>query len=94
MQINWTKGAEKNLLQVETYINQDNPRAAIDTILHILKAVEVLTDHPAMGRPGRIFNTRELVISGTLYIVAYRVKHNQIQILRVLHGTMRWPDKF
>jgi len=32
----------------------------------------LLADHPAMGRPGRIAGTRELVIVRYPYIVAYR----------------------
>jgi toxin ParE1/3/4 len=90
--IRWTKGAKQNLKQVEDYIAQDNPRAAIDTVLKIVKSIEALADHPAMGKAGRIFNTRELIIGGTPYIVPYRVKEGHIEILRVLHGAMRWPN--
>lgn len=93
MLVRWTKGAQQNLEHIEEYIAQDNPRAAIETVLKIIKSVELLVDQPAMGRAGRFIDTRELVISGTPYIVPYRVKEGQIQILRVLHGAMRWPDK-
>src|SRR5262245_20035456 len=93
MRIQWTKVAERNLDQVEEYIAQDNPRAAVNTVLKIIKAVKLLEEQPAMGRVGRVVDTRELVISGTPYIVPYRVKNDRIQILRVLHGAMQWPDK-
>jgi toxin ParE1/3/4 len=43
-----------------------------------------------MGRPGRVQGTRERVITGTPYLVVYRVRH-EVEILRVLHGAMRWP---
>lgn len=92
MRIQWTKGAKKNLKQVEEYISQDNPQAAIDTVLKIIESVETLADHPAMGRVGRILDTRELIISASPYIVPYRVKGECIEILRILHGAMRWPD--
>lgn len=92
MHIQWTKGAKQNLKQIEEYIAQDSPNSAIDTVLKIINSAERLADHPAMGRVGRIFNTRELVISNTPYIVAYRVKEGHIQILRVLHAAMRWPN--
>jgi len=94
MRIQWTKGAERNLEQVEEYIVQDNPRAAVSTVLKIIKAVELLKEQPALGRVGRAVDTRELIINGTPYIVPYRVKDGRIQILRVLHGAMRWPHKF
>ena len=92
MQIQWTEGARQNLNQVEDYIAQDNPTAAVDTVLKIIKAVENLTGHPEIGRIGKVFNTRELVINETPYIVPYRVKSETIQILRVLHGAMQWPS--
>lgn len=94
MHIQWTKKAERNLEQVEEYIAEDNPQAAINTVRKILKAVELLAQQPALGRMGRVIDTRELIISDTPYIVPYRVKNGRIQILRVLHGTMQWPNKF
>lgn len=90
MHIRWTKSAKKNLEQIEEYITQDNPRTDIDTVLAIIKAVENLADHPAMGKTGRIFGTRELIIANTPYIVPYRVIKEQIEILRVFHSSMRW----
>ncbi len=92
MKIKWTKGAKHNLNQIEEYIAQDNPNAALDIILKIIKTVGMLSDNPAMGRIGRIFDTRELVISRTPFIVPYRIKSDQVEILRVLHSSMKWPD--
>jgi len=42
---------------------------------------------------GEIKGTRELVIPGTPYIVAYRVIDDQIEILFVQHGARKWPDE-
>ncbi len=39
-----------------------------------------------MGRQGRVANTRELVVLGTPYIVAYVVLPDGVKLLRVLHG--------
>lgn len=92
MRIQWTNGAKQNLKQIEEYIAVDNPGAAIDMVFHILNSVEALIDHPAMGRAGRVFNTRELIISDSPFIVPYRVKGVQIEVLRVLHASMQWPN--
>lgn len=51
-----------------------------------------LAQFPESGRPGRIEGTRELVISGTPFIAAYRIAGNTIRILRVLHGAQQWPE--
>ena len=49
---------------------------------------------PGLGRPGRVPGTRELIVSGTRYIVPYRVKEDVVQIITVLHGAQKWPDRF
>ena len=46
-----------------------------------------------MGRPGRVPKTRELVVSGTPYLVIYRVKNDRLEVLRVFHGARQWPQK-
>ena len=92
MRIQWTKSAKRNLNQVEEYIAQNNPLAAINMVFKIVKSVESLADHAGIGRVGKIFDTRELIISGTPYIVPYRIKEGHIEILRVLHSAMQWPD--
>jgi toxin ParE1/3/4 len=38
-------------------------------------------------------DTRELVIARTPFVVAYRLRNETIEILRVLHGAQRWPDR-
>lgn len=92
MRIKWTKGAQNNLNQIESYIAKDNPKAAVDIVIKVIQTVGMLSDNPAIGRAGRIFDTRELIISGTPFIVTYRIKSEKIEILRVLHGSMKWPD--
>lgn len=93
MRIIWTEAAQHNLKQIEKYISENNS-AALNSISKIIKRVGMLADNPAIGRNGRIFNTRELIITGTPYIVPYRVRNEQIEILSVLHSKMQWPDLF
>ncbi len=49
--------------------------------------------HPGLGWPGRVPNARELVITGTPYVVPYRVLGDRVEVLRVLHAAKRWPKK-
>ena len=93
MQIRWTQKANRNLDDVEAYIAQDNPDAAIRMVLKIIRVVEQLLQRPALGRPGRVHGTRELVITGTPFIVPYRVRGEVVEILAVLHGAMKWPRR-
>jgi plasmid stabilization system protein ParE len=63
--------------------------------MRIVDHVELLTDEPKLGRPGRVPGTRELVVPRTPYIVAYAVlSSDSIRILGVRHGARRWPESF
>lgn len=93
MRIRWNPKADKDLENVEDYISQDSPQAAIKVAIDIINQVERLREFPAMGRAGRVVGTRELVISGKPYIVSYRIKENVIEILRVLHTSRKIEGK-
>lgn len=73
------------------YIAKESLLAAIDQDAQIERQVDMLLVYPNMGRLGRVKTTRELVISRTSFIAAYRVKCERIEILRVLHGSQQWP---
>ena len=87
----WTRTALANLETAASYVAQDNPRAAALLVERIHAAVVHLQQNPSMGRPGRVPGTRELVVSGTPYLVPYRVQDGVVEVLRVLHGARRWP---
>ena len=55
---------------------------------------QFLAEHPRIGRPGRVADTRELVISGLPYILPYRVASDRVEIIRVLHSARSWPESF
>ena len=83
-----------SLVAEAEYISQDNPAAADLTVVAILHAVEILKRFPASGRPGRVAGARELVVSGTPYIVPYRVRDDTVELLLVIHAARKWPSKF
>lgn len=92
--IRWLSIALDDLEEAFEYIAHQNAGAASELADRIYNSVKMLKDHPEAGRPGRVAGTRELVISGTSYIVPYRTRLNEIQILRVLHGARKWPARF
>ncbi|ABF42559.1 Addiction module toxin, RelE/StbE [Candidatus Koribacter versatilis Ellin345] len=94
MQVKWLRRALSNLRDEVDYISRDNPTAAENTAELIASAVSHLAQFPAMGRVGRVYGTRELVIANTPYVVPYRVRDNRIEIIRVFHASRRWPDSF
>ena len=94
MRVKWLDEAVDDFYEVMGYIAQDNPRAAKRVGAVILESVKDLADFPNMGRVGRVEGTRELIISSTPYLVAYRVKKQTIEILAVIHGARKWPTDF
>ncbi|ETW99518.1 MAG: hypothetical protein ETSY1_14765 [Candidatus Entotheonella factor] len=94
MRIFWEEDAEEDLDKIFEYILEDNPQAVLRMVDRIRQAVQRLIEHPHLGRAGRVADTRELVISGTPYLVPYQVLDDRIVILRVLHGARQWPEGF
>ena len=93
MFLEWSVFALADRIAIFDYIEADSPRAAVSVDDRIETCVEGLAQFPEMGRPGRINGTRELVISRTPYIAAYRIVGDTVRILRVLHGAQQWPDE-
>lgn len=94
MRVKWLRIALANLDAEAEYISRDNPTAAARTVAKIQQAVEHLQRFPALGRPGRVMGTRELVVPETPYIVPYRVRDKVVEVLRVFHASRRWPRHF
>ena len=94
MRVVWTVPAARDLDVIGEYIARQNPGAAQRITQRIRARTKSLAAHPYLGRPGRVTNTRELVVTSTPFIVAYRVVDDRIEILAVFHGARRWPDTF
>jgi len=94
MKIVWSPRARRHLEDLFTFIAADNEEAAAATVRRIVRLVrEQLAAAPPSGRPGRVTGTRELVVPRTRYLVAFRVRGERLEVLAVLHGARRWPDR-
>ncbi len=91
MEIKWLNKALENLNQEAEYIAKDNPKAARIVVQNIQEAIVLLAENPSLGRPGRIPGTRELVIKNTPYLVPYRVRDKNVEILRIFHTSRKQP---
>jgi toxin ParE1/3/4 len=81
-----------DLDRIVDHIAADNPSAALTIWDVIERQSERLGDFPLSGRIGRSPDTRELVVSGTPFIVVYLVS-DDIELIRVLHGAQQWPPE-
>ncbi len=93
MRIVWTEPARQDLRDIFEYIATGNPKAARTLLAEIKARVGVLIDQPQLGCAGRVEGSRELVLTGTQYILPYRVQGQQIQVLAVFHGRREWSDR-
>lgn len=92
MRLDITRNAERDLARIRAYIRQENATAARQVVAGILDGIQVLLAHPDIGRPGRIEETRELVLTGLPYIVCYAAGSETVSVLRVLHGSQQWIE--
>ena len=94
MRVRWTTPAREQFVSAYEYIAEGNRAAAVRSADQIWESAQLLARHPMAGQEGRVAGTRELVISGTPFLVAYRIEKNEVRILAVLHAAREWPEKF
>ncbi|KMN82416.1 type II toxin-antitoxin system RelE/ParE family toxin [Chromobacterium alkanivorans] len=94
MRLVWLRSALQNLQQETEYLAEENPAAAVALVKAVRVATNHLMDFPSTGRPGRVPGTRELVLEGFPYLIPYRVKDDQVQILRIFHTRRRPPKRW
>jgi addiction module RelE/StbE family toxin len=93
MKLRWTRPALRDLADIHAYIAEHNPVAALKVARLLRAQAEGLTAHPHMGRLGRINGTRELVVAGSAFLIAYRITTTTIDILAIRHGAQAWPEQ-
>jgi len=93
--VRWAGPALRDYRNVISWIRAVNPYAAGRLREVVKHRVALLATMPRMGRLGRVPRTRELVMSGTSYLLIYDYSEadDHIDILRMLHGAQRWPPK-
>ena len=90
----WLNEALEDLKSIGDYIAQENTNAAYNILNSIKATADNLSRHPEMGRPGRVFGTREMVMNDLPYILVYQITDKDIRILAVMHTARKWPQNF
>jgi addiction module RelE/StbE family toxin len=86
MKLRWTNPALGDMAAIHAFIAEHNPGAALKVVCILRAQAEGLTAHPQMGRLGRIDGTRELAVSGSAFVIAYRATETTVDILAIRHG--------
>ncbi|WP_341961376.1 type II toxin-antitoxin system RelE/ParE family toxin [Pseudomonas sp. RC10] len=86
LKIALTDKAQSDLEAVhEYYAVYSGDEAANRIVIEMLEALTPLMTFTGLGRPSQSPDIREFVFPRFPYVAPYRVKNNQVQILRVLH---------
>jgi plasmid stabilization system protein ParE len=91
MNLEWSRPAEADLIDILDYIADDNPAAALATIDRIEATARRLIDFPHSGREGSVPDTRELPPGDLPFLIIHRVRGAVVEVLRVIHGARQWP---
>ena len=91
MRIRWTPAAAADLQHFSDYLKEHHPRYRHPTMRKVYAAIQSLKEWPHRGRLGREEGTRELLFPPLPYIAVYRVKEQNIEVLRIRHGAQDLP---
>ena len=80
-----SKPAAADLRSAVAFIQHESPRAANRVRLAVERTVDSLADFPNRGREGQLRGTREIVVRGAPYVVAYAVTDEVVTVLRIRH---------
>ena len=86
MRIRWTPAAASDLERISGYLRDHHPQYQRPTIRKLYESILELKDFPYRGRVGREEGTRELLFLPLPYIAVYRVKGDDIEVLRIYHA--------
>ncbi len=92
MKVIWLRKASSALDAHYDYLAARNPTAARRTFARIVATATRLRQFPHSGRPGQLEGTREFVVPVLPYVIVYRLVSSNVEILRVFHMSMDWPE--
>jgi toxin ParE1/3/4 len=91
MHVFWSPVAVADLNRITLYIAQDNPSLAEGIATRIYNTCQTLTEFPYRNRKSRIQGKYDLVFTNLPYIVVYRIRNDEVEIIRVYHSAQNWP---
>ena len=84
--------SEFDLVDVWSYIAEQNPAAASALLRKINRKIESLTTYPHLGEPQPQFgpNVRRIIVGK--YLVFYQALDDCIRVMRIYHSARKWED--
>jgi addiction module RelE/StbE family toxin len=91
MKLEFNLQSVESLASIKAYIERDSPVAATRVAEKIIETARRLRQLPLLGRKGKKAGTRELVVPGLPYIIAYRIVEETIVVDAIIQTRMKWP---
>jgi len=88
--LDWADEATDDLADIQVYLEERNPIAAMKVHDAIAKGAELLAFMPLAFRVGRVTGTREYLAHPSYFLV-YSVNSTTVTILRVMHTKRQYP---
>jgi plasmid stabilization system protein ParE len=85
MRVRYKARALRHIEAIHSYIAKGDPGAAARVVRRIEHSIGRLATLPLSGRPGVVAGTRILVVPGLPYVVIYRARNDEVDIIAVLH---------
>jgi len=90
--LEWSPRASGDLLAIESFYADFSQNTADRVMAEIRRSALQLEIHAAIGRPGQVPDTRELVIASYPFTLVYRIIGSRVRVGRVLHQHQKYPD--
>ncbi len=94
MKVHWTHNAVDHLVNIYEYIALNSPTYAKRMVDRITRRSSQIAGNPFSGRMVPEYQAED--IRGLIekpYLIIYRVKKDQIDVLAVIHGARLLPDE-
>ncbi len=90
IRVEWTLPARDDLARIDAAFAAQDPVFAERVARVAIRAGRFLSDWPGSGSLISDGGLRKWPVTGTPYILMYRILHDRIQILRVRHNREDW----
>jgi len=91
LKLQFTKQILQNLVEITQFYESKEVGLGARFVKYVEKNLFLLEEQPNIGRIGKVFGTRELILDSFPYIVVYRVRKSLIQLLLIYHQSRKYP---
>lgn len=89
MKVRFLKRAIRDLNRIEAYIRAESPSGAKRIGARLRKRAQDLAQFPFQGTQSVRHDLYQLYVTRTPYILIYRVRDDEVQILTIVHASQR-----